>query len=224
MLNHACRRLSEANTLEEIKDIRDKAEAVRRYAKNVQLGLELQNRAAELKLRAERRAGELLSSLKLRGGDRKSNGHRDRLKLADLGITHNQSKRWQLEAAVPEEQFDRYLEHAHHSGDEISAAALLRLARQERRNGNSASANGARPRVEEDEASGRLSPLDCDCLGGAKETINELKGHCSAMANVLEQLCPTISNSAPQPNGPRLLARYIAEITQLINHLEQQLR
>ena len=47
-LEHAQRVLAEVSTFEDIKGIRDKAEAVRRYAASAELGLALQNKAAEL--------------------------------------------------------------------------------------------------------------------------------------------------------------------------------
>ena len=76
ILEHASRSLAKAKTLDEIRSIRDKAEAARQYAKSAALGLQIQNFAAELKLRAERKAGGLLAEMSLRGGDRKSNSHR----------------------------------------------------------------------------------------------------------------------------------------------------
>jgi hypothetical protein len=85
-LDQASRLLAEAQSLDEVRSIRDKAEAFRTYAKAAQLGLDMQNRAAELKLRAERKAGSFLASLRLRGGDRRSKGHRVTLKLEELGI------------------------------------------------------------------------------------------------------------------------------------------
>ena len=59
----------------------------------------------EIKLRAERRAGELLRVMERQkqGGDRKSNSHDDSLispSLSDLGITWSQSSRWQKIAAI----------------------------------------------------------------------------------------------------------------------------
>lgn len=122
--------LAKAETLEEVTDLRSKADAVRVWAKSAAMGLEAQNRAAELKLRAERKAGELLANLNLRGGDRKSNGHADRLNLADLGINQSQSKRWQKEAKVPESEFERYVKQASQFGEEVTAAGLLRLSRK----------------------------------------------------------------------------------------------
>jgi hypothetical protein len=93
LLDQAGQALAEARSLDEIKIVRDKAVAVRKYAQSASLGLDVQNRAAEVKLRAERQAGKLLAELMLRGGDRRSKGHSDRLKLNDLGLTSNQSKR-----------------------------------------------------------------------------------------------------------------------------------
>lgn len=129
LLDQASQALTAARTLDEIKVIRDKAEAVRKYAQSASLGLDVQNRAAEVKLRAERQAGELLSQLMLRGGDRRSKGHCDRLKLSDLGLTANQSKRWQMQAKVPEEVFQEHIEQTRKEGKELTSAGLMRVAR-----------------------------------------------------------------------------------------------
>jgi hypothetical protein len=48
------RRLANCRTLGEAKDIRDKAEAVRVYAKLARKGLEIQNHAVFVKIQAER--------------------------------------------------------------------------------------------------------------------------------------------------------------------------
>ena len=104
-LGRAFRALAEASSLEEVKLIRDQAEAVRVYARSASMGLEVQDQAAELKLRCERKGGELLTGMHLRGGNRRSNSRRESWKLEQLGIDHNQSHRWQLEASVPDEEF-----------------------------------------------------------------------------------------------------------------------
>lgn len=44
-----------------MKLIRDKAEALRQYIRQQKGSLEMQNQCAEIKLRAERRAGEMLA-------------------------------------------------------------------------------------------------------------------------------------------------------------------
>lgn len=62
-LDKATHLLAEAKTLDEIKNIMDVAEAARTYARAAKLGLEAYNHAAEVKVRAERKAGEFLKRL-----------------------------------------------------------------------------------------------------------------------------------------------------------------
>ena len=62
-----------ATTVTEVKDLRDKAEAMRAYARNVNAGLEAQNRCAEWKIRCERKAGQMLIDMAERG-ERKKKG------------------------------------------------------------------------------------------------------------------------------------------------------
>lgn len=101
--------LRTANSFDEVTHARDAAEAARSFAKAARQGSDIQNRAAELKLRAEREAGEFLSSLRLHGGNRRSRSPSATLKLKDLGVTKQQSQRWQIIARVPEESFEQYL-------------------------------------------------------------------------------------------------------------------
>ena len=125
--------LAEAQTIEEVKVIRDKAETARKYAQCAMLGLETQNRCAEIKLQSERKAGNLLRELRLssgRPGKKKWSRHATILK--DLGINKSQSSRWQMEALVPEAVFQRYLVLAQEGGKEITTQGLLRLAQRER--------------------------------------------------------------------------------------------
>ena len=71
-LDNLRRLLARTTNPVDLKSLRDKAEALRKYIKSAELGLENQNRAAEVKLRAERKAGQALADLGLRGGSRKS--------------------------------------------------------------------------------------------------------------------------------------------------------
>jgi RHS repeat-associated protein len=130
VLDQLAQLLARAETLEELTDLRSRAEALRHWAKGASMGLEAQNQAAELRLRAERKAGNVLASLNLRGGDRKSNGRHDRLNLNDLGISQSQSKRWQKQAAVPDSVFERYLQQTNQFGEEVTAAGLMRVIRK----------------------------------------------------------------------------------------------
>jgi hypothetical protein len=209
VLNQASRMLDEAESLEEIKSIRDKAEAARNYVKAAKLGLELQNCAAEVKLRAERKAGGLLRSLRLRGGDRKSKGHAAPLKLGDLGISRDQSKRWQHVASVSEPDFSAYLREMTERGREITSAGLLRTAAKERFAGrapHSDSADMPFSNQAESEAAGDL--------------LEELTNHCRLLGNVFR---PIYEESGPElMRGEwRVAGRLIAEMTKLIIQLKK---
>jgi hypothetical protein len=71
-LETARRALVEAKDLPEVKDIRDKVLAIQTYLHQQQCSLAALNIVAELKLRAERRLGQLLAETIEHGGDRKS--------------------------------------------------------------------------------------------------------------------------------------------------------
>ncbi|MFN3194026.1 MAG: hypothetical protein ACE361_26190 [Aureliella sp.] len=130
LLSQAHRAIAEARSLNELKDIRDKAEAARKYAQAAGMGLEIQNYAAEVKLRAERRAGKLLAKLNLHGGDRSDKSADHRVTLSDIGVTKDQSSRWQLTAAVPEKRFEEYVDTTRNESGEVTTAGLVRIARE----------------------------------------------------------------------------------------------
>ncbi len=92
-------------TLDEAKDYRDRAEALRAYAKQAS-NREAEVQFAEIKVRAEIKCGELLQEMALNGGDRKSESHNARVKLSDVGISADQSSRYQESARAPRERTD----------------------------------------------------------------------------------------------------------------------
>jgi hypothetical protein len=53
--------LEQARTVDEIKEVRDRAEALRTYCARAGASLAVQNDACEIRLRAERKAGSLLA-------------------------------------------------------------------------------------------------------------------------------------------------------------------
>lgn len=138
LLDGARKALAEAESLEDIKGIRDKAEALRQYAAQAGAGLEAQNKCAEIKLRAERKAGEVLAETEMeKGGRPKKNPSHDGSSLKDLGINHNQSSRWQQAASVPEAEFEAHIARTKEAAQELTSASVRRLAekasRRERR-------------------------------------------------------------------------------------------
>ena len=112
-LSAATRALAEARTLDQVKHIMDVAEAARTYARAAKLGLEAANHAAEVKLRAERKAGELLQQLERAPHDR-GNQHvakfqpgiqpesEYRTVLTDSDIAQTTAHRWQTVAPLAE--------------------------------------------------------------------------------------------------------------------------
>lgn len=133
-ISHASRMLAEAKSLDDVKQIRDLAEAARVYARAHQLGIEAENHAAEIKLRAERKGGELLVE-SAESGERQTGGNpqlsRDATvapTLAELGITRDQSSRMQAIAAIPEPEFEAVLADTRAAGERITSNGMVRLA------------------------------------------------------------------------------------------------
>jgi hypothetical protein len=90
-----------AHEVDEVKDIRDKARAIEVYARQAK-NFEAERKACEIRLRAERKAGQILAGTeKAKGGDaatilaRRSTGATGVQTLADLGISKDQSSSWQ---------------------------------------------------------------------------------------------------------------------------------
>ena len=225
LLDQAGQALAEAQSFDQIKEIRDKAEAVRKYAQSASLGLDIQNRAAEVKLRAERQAGKLLAQMTLRGGDRRSKNHHERLKLDDLGISRNQSTRWQIQARVPENVFREHIKRTCEAGKELTSARLIRLARQCDKsavvNGNGNGANGHVAR-----RNGKLnagySQMGSDRLptDPVAEIVSELTNHHQLLDNVLRPIYSGESTTLAAAER-RVLRYLLLEIQQLLSRLDK---
>lgn len=110
----ACRAIAEARAVDEVKDIRDKAEAMRVYArqaKNKQLEVD----AAEIRFRAERRLGEGIREQREAGllaqGKRTDLGcEKTQVQaptLAEVGIDKSLADRARKLAAIPEAEFEQ---------------------------------------------------------------------------------------------------------------------
>jgi hypothetical protein len=140
-LEQACRLLGEVRRVDEVKTIRDQAEAARVYAREARLGLEAQNDAAEIRLRGERRAGELLALMTKHPGGRPTTAAENRFppvggfgspSLADLQITERQSSQWQQIAAIPAPIFEEHIASTRSHRQELTTASALKLARSYR--------------------------------------------------------------------------------------------
>lgn len=141
--NAAKNALAQARSVDEVKQVRDKAAALRLYARQQYESRQMQNDIAEIKLRAERRLGELLAEReKAKGGQpyqQKPTGDivspvEPPPTLSDLGINKKQSSRWQQAAKVPEETFEQHVATVKALPEgELTSAGIRRLAKQLRR-------------------------------------------------------------------------------------------
>ena len=117
----ACRAVADAKSVDEVKDVRDKAEAMRAYArqaKNRQLEID----ASEIRIRAERRIGELMAmqretvGLAPAGRPKATEIGFDEnpiskpITLAEAGIDKNLADRARKYAAVPKQEFEAILD------------------------------------------------------------------------------------------------------------------
>lgn len=128
-ISEARRSLAMASTLEDVMAIRDKATAIRTYLSAIGESLLTQNQAAEIKLRAERKAGELLSGMTKAKNQHTAGDTMSPAKLSDLGIHKKQASRWQAEAKVAEDEFEQWVKKSNEAGEEITQSALLKLSR-----------------------------------------------------------------------------------------------
>jgi len=156
-LEKATSLLAECRTVSDAVDLRDKARAAEVYAKQAKLGLEAQNHAAEIKLRAERKAGELLATMD-RVNHRPEKGSVVKpfsAELDEMGISKTQSHRWQQIASLPEEDFGELVADANESGKELTSTLVYRAAQSSRK-----PVNGVAPKEKTGTISALLMQLD----------------------------------------------------------------
>lgn len=232
VLEGAALQLSEMEDFNDVKKIRDRAEAARKYAQTAAYSLEIQNRAAELKLRAERRAGQILNELLPHGGNRRSRWHHANLKLSDLGINATQSARWRREAAVPEIVFERYVSTSNRLRQDITAQGLLRLssllascrARSPsfRKRAGLHTDRTCRDKPKEHNVIDAVSCSPANEMDSAKDIHGEITNHRRLLGEILNPFCNG-KESKLAAAEKRLILRLLAEINDLLQSLEKYL-
>jgi hypothetical protein len=147
-LERATRVLDEAAQLDDLTEIRSEAETIRHYAKQSGAGLKLQNDAATIRLRAEQKAGRLLSQSVTAGS------HAPEKQLPH-GISRSQSSRWQRLADISDAAFESYMQRASDARAEITTAGLLRYATEATRSTSSDMSSEPREPAEAGRAEGQ---------------------------------------------------------------------
>lgn len=119
----ACRAIAEAKAVDEVKELRDRAEAMRAYAKQAK-NKQLEIDASEIRFRAERRIGELIAGQRKAGlmaeGAKGNPGGQGaaivrvadgpaQITLSEAGIDKHLADRARKYAAVPEQEFESIL-------------------------------------------------------------------------------------------------------------------
>lgn len=128
MLDRAYLAIENAQSLDQLKEIRDQAEAARHYVKAAKMTTAMANRCAEIRIRAERKAGEMLRS-KIRDplqGRPEKGSHV--ATLSNFHISKTQSSRWQRIAAIPEETIEQYFAEPENEEREVTAVGLAQFA------------------------------------------------------------------------------------------------
>lgn len=125
--------LAECKSVDEVKDWADRAAATQAYAKMAK-DKRLEVDAAEIRIRAERRLGEMLIEQKAAGGlstgamgvGKSAVARNDRTPtLAEVGVTKDLSSRAQKIAAVPKAEFEaevgEWRERVEQEGERVTA-------------------------------------------------------------------------------------------------------
>ena len=176
--------LSESRTLGEVKKIRDIAQALRMYAKAAHMSRATQNHAAEIKILAERRAGDFLAKMerakpKPTGGRVRNSEYR--MALRDTETTERTAERWQMLATIPEPSVTEYFNAMRNAEDgEITTAGLMAHYKEivtiERREQRERAHASYSMRKSGTGCGGKIGPFDCCTVicGDAGELLHRV--------------------------------------------------
>ena len=110
--------IREGISMDGVRQLADRAEALRLLAKKAGIGLEAQNEAAYARIVCEREGGRRLREDPDYGRGKKS------LIVSDFGIDHNRATRWQRVERLPEPLFEAYATRVRNKPDELTSAGV----------------------------------------------------------------------------------------------------
>jgi hypothetical protein len=208
--------LALCSNTDEVLEIRQRARAAEIYAQQIN-DTDAERQIVAIRLRAERKLGQLLKEMKQSGerdsgsgGDRKSQSPATTVKqktLSDIGITRDQSSKFQQLADVPEKAFEDALAdtrslpstdgvikqtHTNKSGTDAASPAVLEI--------HAASLDAEQTAAEADDADPddvEFYSYDRDCPKG--------KGEYTVTLTVAASRLKTIQKEAEQAFGEMLL-------------------
>jgi hypothetical protein len=182
----ACREIAEIHAFDELLNIKNHSAAFQAYAHEAR-NFELERMAAEIRTRAECRAGELLIEMKKAGLREtgippkgiKVGTPTSRITLEELHVTKEESKRWQRLARVPKPKLEAIL------ADKTtvpSADRIIRATKEPKQTSLSAEAVGLWSMLRDFENDGLLD----------KEPAEVLSAMTPAMLDLVHTLAPKI--------------------------------
>ena len=128
--------LAEANAVDEVKDISDKVEALRAYAKQKN-DTEMELWLSEIKVRADRRIGEISKGLEKAKSNQNTaqlpSGGKKRDVLKEAGISTSAANRCEQIAEIPEDEFEQEVELAKETKKPVTSTNLLRKEKEKKR-------------------------------------------------------------------------------------------
>jgi N6-adenosine-specific RNA methylase IME4 len=131
----ACRAIAEAKSVDEVKDIRDKAAAMQAYARMAK-NTDMEADAAEIRLRAERRVGEMIDEQKKTVGlNTGSRGRRvsEKPTLANSGVDKNLANKARTLGAMSSKQFEDVVDKTRQAVNRAAKGVINKQTKKERR-------------------------------------------------------------------------------------------
>ncbi len=203
-----CQAIAECHRVDEVKELRDKALALEAYARQA-MNTEAERKAASVRIRAERRAGQLLKDM-AKNGERATKGRPEKMShdttfsglpgdattLTSLGISRDQSSRWQKLADVPEDKFEATL-----ADPRVKPATNTFLEKREE------------PEPET-KASGKPGPVHNDALG--------VFGYITDMERIAGRATPAFLVSEMTPTMLEEIVRMVPAVAGFVGELGER--
>lgn len=130
VLNNIESRIAAIETLDEAKGIRDQAEALRAYAKSAGVGLIIQNRAAKVKILAERRAGKIIKETPRNtpNGKKSEAGLLSMLESNKIPVVT--AYRWEALTEIPEAKIEEIAAQKTEASEELTSCEMFQMVRR----------------------------------------------------------------------------------------------